>query len=114
MSLEEGDAAAAAVAVAPRVSLADLESMVAAEYIFAAGDAIDALGMPTMEPARLLTLCVLVLDNGWTIVGKSAAASPANYNRELGQRLAREDAIRQMWPLEGYRLRSRLAAEAQS
>lgn len=55
-----------------------------------------------------LTVCVLTLQNGFTVVGKSACASPANFNQELGERIAREDAERQIWPLEGYVLRQKI------
>ena len=48
--------------------------------------------------------------NGFTIIGKSAPASPANFNAEFGQKLAYEDCIRQLWPLMGFSLRDRLAA----
>ena len=111
-SLETGDAEAAAVAVAPRVSLASMEAKIKAEYWFTAADAVAEMqhgAMPLCDELRLLTLCVLVLDNGWTLVGKSAPASAANFNAELGRKFAREDAIRQLWPLEGYALRCRLA-----
>jgi hypothetical protein len=56
----------------------------------------------------LLTICVLTLRNGFTILGKSACASPANFSQEIGEKVAREDAIRQIWPLLGYELRSKL------
>jgi hypothetical protein len=52
----------------------------------------------------------LVLKNGFTVIGKSAPASAANFNAELGKKLAYEDAIRQVWPLMGFSLRDRLAA----
>lgn len=55
-----------------------------------------------------LTICVLVLRNGFTIVGKSACASPENFDEALGQKIAREDARRQIWALEGYLLRTKL------
>jgi hypothetical protein len=56
-----------------------------------------------------LTICVLILDNGFAVVGKSAPADPENFNKELGVKFAKEDAIRQMWQLEGYALRERLS-----
>ena len=111
-SLEIGDAAAASVAVAPRVSLASVEAKIKAEYWFTAFDAVAGMqggAMPLSDELRVLTLCVLVLDNGWTLLGKSAPASAANFDAELGRKFAREDAIRQLWPLEGYALRCRLA-----
>lgn len=59
----------------------------------------------------LLTFCVLVLRNGFTVTGESACASPENYNKELGQKIARANAIAKIWPLMGYELRTRLMQE---
>ncbi|ESY05256.1 hypothetical protein X752_25950 [Mesorhizobium sp. LNJC398B00] len=56
-----------------------------------------------------MTICVMTLTNGFTLVGKSAPADPANFNQALGEKFAREDCIRQMWPLEGYLLREELS-----
>lgn len=55
-----------------------------------------------------LTICVLTLANGFDVVGTSGCADPAKYDAELGRKYAREDAIRQVWPLEGYLLRERM------
>jgi hypothetical protein len=59
-------------------------------------------------PLRLLTFCVLVLRNGFTVTGQSACVSPENFDAEIGRRVAREDAIRQVWPLMGYALAEKL------
>lgn len=61
------------------------------------------------SPLSLLTFCVLVLRNGFTVHGVSACASPENYNKEIGQRIARENAEREIWPLLGFRLRDELS-----
>lgn len=58
----------------------------------------------------VLTVCVLTLQNGFTVTGESACASPANFNAEIGRKIARENARAKIWPLEGYALRNRLAA----
>lgn len=58
----------------------------------------------------VLTVCVLTLRNGYMVVGESACASPANFNAELGQKIARDNARNKIWALEGYLLRSKLAA----
>ncbi|MDD7936736.1 Gp49 family protein [Actinomycetospora straminea] len=63
------------------------------------------------HPLDLLTICIVTTRTGFTVVGKSAPASPENFNEELGQKLAYEDALRQLWPFEGYRLRVELAAQ---
>ena len=93
---------------APRVTPADIEAAIKEVHYLNAGDACGAQG----GPLDLLTLCVLQLHNGFTVVGKSACASAANFDEELGQRIALEDAKRQLWPLLGYALRERLHAEA--
>lgn len=103
-SLQQSDDEAAAVATAPRVTLASMEAKVSEKYFVTAAE---ALGLePGMGgPLAILTICIVVLENGFTLLGKSAPAAAANFNAEFGQKLAYEDCIRQMWPLEGYLLR---------
>jgi hypothetical protein len=101
------EAEIAAVSTAPRVTPADVEANIAAEYSFTADKAVGD-GVPLMPALSLLTFCVLVLRNGFTVTGQSACASPENFNAEIGRRVAREDAIRQCWPLLGYELKERL------
>ena len=60
-------------------------------------------------PGTVLTVCCLTLMNGYNVVGKSAPASVDNFDVELGRKIAREDARRQIWALEGYLLRTKLA-----
>lgn len=108
MSLEQEDAEAAAVAVAPRVTLESMKAKIAAQYTFTADKAL--AGCPVVDECKLLTICILVLKNGFTLIGKSAPASPENFNADLGAKIAYEDALRQMWPLEGYALREILSA----
>lgn len=62
---------------------------------------------------QVLTICLMVLKNGFTVVGKSACVSPENYDRPLGEKIAREDAIDQIWPLMGYALRDKIAEDAE-
>lgn len=57
-----------------------------------------------------LTVCVLVLRNGFTVTGESACASAENFNVELGKKIARDNARQKIWALEGYALRNKLAA----
>jgi hypothetical protein len=113
-------------AVAPRVTLDALEANIMAEVYFtgrdglhgklayraehAAGDtALD--GVPAQKVFEILgltTYCVLILKNGFTVTGKSACASPENYDEDIGNRVARGDAIRQVWGFMGYGLREQL------
>lgn len=93
---------------APRLTPQSIDDAIAGEYFVRASDAF--AGAPILDGLKCLTICVLVLKNGYTIVGKSACASPENFNQELGNKIAREDARRQIWALEGYALRNKLAA----
>ena len=61
-------------------------------------------------PGTTLTVCCLKLRNGFTVTGESAAASPENFDVELGKKIARSNARDKIWALEGYALRERRAA----
>ena len=56
----------------------------------------------------VLTVCVLTLKNGFTVTGESACASPENYDKEIGEKIAKENAKEKIWVLEGYLLKQRL------
>ena len=79
---------------APRIALADVEANIEADYYFTAREGIVAVG-EVHECLSRLMLCVLVLRNGFTIVGQ-ACASAEKFDPEIGRRLARADAIRQL------------------
>ena len=55
-----------------------------------------------------LTVCCLSLENGFTVTGESACASPENFNAEIGRKIARQNAREKIWALEGYLLRQSL------
>ena len=61
-----------------------------------------------IQPLELLTFCVLVLHNGFTVTGESACASPENFDAEIGRKIARQNAENKVWPLMGYALKQRL------
>lgn len=116
-SLQTTDDASAAVAVAPRVALADIKAKIADVY-YVTGDLIAShggdgeVGMEPVPPnLHILTVCMVVMTNGFIVIGKAAPASPENFNAQLGRNLAYEDAVRQLWPLEGYLLRETLNRE---
>lgn len=68
-------------------------------------------GAPVLPALRLLTFCVLVLKNGYTVVGTSACASPDNFDAEIGRKVARKSAVEQIWPLMGYALKSSMCID---
>ena len=94
---------------APRVTPADIEAEIAGEYSFVVGDVLKQA--PVLPSAKLLTICVLVLRNGFTVTGESACASPENFDAELGRKIARQNAVAKVLPLLGFRLRDKLASK---
>lgn len=98
----------------PRITPEAIEANIRSTHYFTAAEGWKgshpyAQGQPPVE-LGLLTFCVLILRNGFTVVGKSAVASPENFDADIGMRVARQDAINQCWPLMGYQLKSELAA----
>ena len=103
---------------AARVTPADIEANIARQYYFTAADGVrgellsssPGLGEDIGEddPRNLLTFCVLVLKNGFTVTGESACASPENFDAEIGRQIARQNAVQKIWPLMGYELRTKL------
>ncbi len=61
-------------------------------------------------PGTTMTICALTLRNGYIVTGESAAASPENFDKEIGRKIARDNARNKIWALEGYLLREKLAA----
>jgi hypothetical protein len=91
----------------PSVTENEVDAEIHSEYYINVGEAIGAWAGPTMR----LTLCILVLKNEFTIVGKSACVYPELYDPEKGRQLARADAVKQVWPFLGFRLADKRAAE---
>ena len=82
---------------APRLSPEKIDAVIAGEdyHVF---------------PGTTLTVCCLKLRNGFAVTGESAAASPENFDEEIGRKIARDNARNKIWALEGYALKERLTA----
>ena len=59
-----------------------------------------------------LTVCCLTLENGFTVTGESACASPENFDKEIGETIAYDNARNKIWALEGYLLKEQLHNES--
>lgn len=118
----EQEIQAAGADKAPRITPADIEANIVDEVYFTALDGYAGtqpgkdyeyrFGRMNYGALGLLTFCVLVLRNGYTVTGESACASPENFNAEIGRKIARENAVAKVWPLMGYELRSKLVGAA--
>ncbi|WP_180155233.1 Gp49 family protein [Acinetobacter sp. YH12045] len=67
-----------------------------------------AMNEGTYQNLRCLTFCTIVLENGFTVTGESACASPENFDAEIGRKIAYENARNKIWMLEGYLLKEKL------
>lgn len=111
---------------APRVTPQHIEDVIASEHYFTGVDGflgaynrkndvrveaykVDWEVPRSIQALELLTFCVLVLKNGFTVTGESACASPENFDAELGRKIARQNAVNKVWLLEGYLLKQRLS-----
>lgn len=108
---------------APRVTPQHIEEVIKSEHYFTAYDGRDGAlfnneycGRETPEegdldlsPLKLLTFCVLVLKNGFTVTGESL--SPENFDAEIGRKIARQNAVNKIWLLEGYLLKQKLSEQ---
>lgn len=109
----------AAGKTAPRITPSHIDSIITSEHYFTAYDGrcgalqngadIPAVELDDANQLRLLTFCVLVLANGFTVTGESACASPENFDPEIGKKIARDNARNKIWPLEGYLLKQQLS-----
>ena len=105
--------------MAPRVTPQDAEANIANTFYFTAAQGVFGAAMASdsdsfespISSLYSLTFCVLVLKNGFTVTGESACASPENFDAEIGRKIARTNAVAKIWPLMGYELRSKLAAD---
>lgn len=88
---------------APRVSLDDLSANIVHTEI-----------VKHVAPSgQILRWAVLTTRNGFAVSGKpSASASSENDDAQTGEKRAIENARNELWPLMGYELRSKLAAQA--
>ena len=105
--------------VAPRITPQHIENIITSETYFTAHDGwagsvihkkkSEAIELDDLNQLKLLTFCVLVLANGFTVTGESACASPENFDAEIGRKIARQNAVNKIWLLEGYLLKQKLS-----
>ena len=113
---------------APRLTPADIDAVIVGKHYFTAHEGAQGAELERRRtsdepiqvnpcsdaekrlknPLKLLTFCVLVLKNGFTVTGESACASHENFDAEIGRKVAYENARNKVWMLEGYLLKEKL------
>ena len=62
-------------------------------------------------PGTTVTVALIELENGSSVIGESACVSPENFDEEIGRKFAYQNAFNKIWPLEGYLLKDKLSKE---
>lgn len=100
-----------------KVTPQDIEDEIAFETFFTANDGMIGYaaltgtskeGLPVQweEVAAHVTFCLLILRNGTKLIGINyGPVDPADFDPVYAQQLARDEAVRQIWPLLGWRMR---------
>lgn len=55
-------------------------------------------------PETTVTICHIEIDNGFSVRGESACVDPKNFNQELGEKYAYENAFEKLWAFFGFLL----------
>lgn len=106
--------------IAPRITLGQIESKIAAEF-YVTGTQVDQVAAAvfcqpeyadSLKSLKCLTLCVLVLRNGFTVTGESKPVHNDNFDAGWGRKIARQNALDKVWMLEEYRLKQELYEKA--
>ena len=65
----------------------------------------------TLMPSGRMTVCQITMNNGFTVEGQSACVDSRNYFKDVAERYAFEDALRNCWEFEAYLLTERIHLE---
>lgn len=64
-----------------------------------------------LKMGKKTTVCLITLQNGFEIVGSSACVCPENFRYEIGAETAYENALNNLWQVEGYMLQEEFYQE---
>lgn len=99
-----------------KVTQEAIEAKIKGVYYINAGAAARAqyLGEIDAKALDVLTICIIELTNGFVVSGESACVDPANYVEELGRKIAYDNAVDEIWRLEGYLLKQKMYEESKN
>lgn len=109
------------ISTAPRITAEDVEKNIKTCYFTTAYQAAsssetqkatqsrhDPYGAPIDEALQVVTLAIVTTHSGFTVIGMSGCADPKNFNKEIGQEIAKRNAVSQLWGHMGYMLQQQL------
>ena len=62
---------------------------------------------------KKLTVAVITLPTNFKVTGEASCVDASNFNKELGETYALENAVKKLWELEGYLLANDLYRKSQ-
>ena len=99
------------------VTKASIEAKIRGVYFINAGAAIkasdDGYTQRDLEELNLVTICIIILENGFKVEGTSACVDPKIYNEAVGRKEAYNNAFEKIWEKEGYLLKQKMFEENQ-
>lgn len=103
---------------ARKVTADHIHSCISEVFYINAGDAVRAQGVPfkseSISELHLVTVCIIILKNGFKVEGVSACVDPSSYDKALGEKFAFENAFEKIWQLEGYLLKEQMYQEQET
>lgn len=92
---------------AERVTLQDVTKNIKATFV---GRASELYGVSDIKnhPLQNMTIAVIVLQNNFLVTGESACADLSMYSKEVGEKIAIDNAVKKVWALMGYALKEKL------
>lgn len=83
----------------PKLALADLHANIAHKEIV----------KHVTNSGQVLRWCVITTQSGFAVTGRpSCAVCSSNDNEEMGEKIATDNAINELWPLMGYALKQEI------
>ena len=58
-----------------------------------------------------ITISVITLKSGFTVTGESACVDPNNFDVEIGNKIAYENAFDKLWQLFGFELKQKIGGD---
>lgn len=99
------------------VSKTSIEAKIRGVYFINAGAAVQASDQGynerDLEELKLVTICIIIMENGFKVEGTSACVDPSRYNEAIGRKEAYDNAFEKIWEKEGYLLKQKLFEESQ-
>lgn len=93
------------------VTKASIEAKIRGVYYLNAGQALSMMykiGETDKANLSLVTICIIILENGFKVEGVSACVDPANFDAIIGKEEAYKNAFDKIWEIEGYLLKQQL------